>query len=312
MVNIKSNRVNFSVESFQVEKSTPAKERKEGVTLTGFALPFDTTSRNGFAYRKESVKATASTLEGKPMFFNHDVDSIPIGTVEKINVTDKGLEYVAKLKPVTEEGEKVVEGIKSGLINNVSIQCIYENAKLNEKSNTFEVDVKEFLELSAVTIPGFAETTAMAHEKLTMANKVKEEIAKDVEDEKPTEDESEEQSDEEQVTPESVMEALKEFISENESKMSDMENALSAMQATIDSMVEESKGEDEEESEEQADEEESPEKEEPEKDESEEACTDKEKESEENLTRSTVAPQVEEEVKYNSKDYLKARFGINI
>jgi len=295
------NTVSFSVESFQVEKVTAAKEKKDGITLTGFALPFDTTSRNGFAYRKESVIKTAETLEGKPFFFNHEIDKVPIGTVEKITVTEKGIDYVAKLKPVTEEGKQVVEGIKAGLIQNVSIQCIYENAKINEESNTFDVDVKEFLELSAVTIPGFAETTAQAHESL-MSNfekkekvdKLKEKLSKEQAVEEPEEkkmEEQEEPTEDEPVTLESLKEMMDAFVREHTITHEDLDNKVATLQATVDTLVEkeESNPKDEEEQTEESSEEEEEEKT--------EEKVELEEKSEESIERSTVAPTAEESKK---------------
>ena len=46
------NKVNLSTEGFSVEN---AKKESGEVKISGFALPFDTTSRNGFSYRKESI-----------------------------------------------------------------------------------------------------------------------------------------------------------------------------------------------------------------------------------------------------------------
>lgn len=302
------NTVNFSVESFQIEKTTPAKEKKEGITLTGFALPFDTTSRNGFAYRKESIIKTAKSMEGRPMFFNHNVESVPIGKVEKINVTDKGMEYVARLNPVTQEGKDVVNAIKNGLIENVSIQCMYENAKLNEKTNTFEVDVQEFLELSVVTIPGFAETTAMAHEKLKTSYKLKEQAVEDEEDEKESESSSDnDKMEEEQMTLEEVASMVKDLSSTFENTLADMENKISALSATVDTLIEEKQAEEEgeEETEESTDSDSEPEKEEEKETTEESEDEDEEKEkTEETFKRATVMSTVPEEKTVKSSEKL--------
>jgi len=165
------NKINIAVESFEISKE--ALNNTESVVIQGFALPFDKTSRNGFAYRKESIIKTAKTLEGKKMFFNHNTEAMPIGKIRSVNLTDKGLEYVAELD---KDETILINKVRKGLIENVSIQCIYENARLNESSNTFEVDVKEFLELSLVTIPGFADTTASAVEKLMKDSEIKKQM----------------------------------------------------------------------------------------------------------------------------------------
>ncbi len=165
------NKINIAVESFEISKE--ALNSNDNVIIQGFALPFDKTSRNGFAYRKESIIKTAKTLEGKKMFFNHNTEAMPIGKIRNVNLTDKGLEYVAELD---KDETTLISKVRKGLIENVSIQCIYENARLNESTNTFEVDVKEFLELSLVTIPGFADTTANAVEKLMKDSEIKKQM----------------------------------------------------------------------------------------------------------------------------------------
>ena len=156
------NKINFIVENFSIKE----KKGKEGVFITGLALPFEKTSRNGILYSKESVTKTGKTLEGKPMFFNHNIEGLPIGKVEKVNIKKDGLYYEARLIPTTEEEKAIVEKVKAGLLQNVSIQCIYENPEYNKELDIFKVDVKEFLELSVVGVPGFADTTAMVIEKL--------------------------------------------------------------------------------------------------------------------------------------------------
>lgn len=301
------NKVNISVESFQVEKKTSTKGKKEGVTLSGFALPFDTTSRNGFSYRKESVVNTAKTLEGAPMFFNHDVESLPIGRVEKVTVTEKGLEYVATLNPVTQEGKEVVEAVKAGLIEKVSIQCMYENAELVEKSNSFNVDVKEFLELSVVTIPGFAETTAQAHEKLMCAESVKKKLAKEQAVKMPEDEEvSEEQEDGETLTLEGLNAKLDAYISEHSNTHVDLDNTIASNTAKIDSLIET----DEPVEEEQVEEETEEAKPEDEEEKSEESVKEEKKEEveeekvEESFERATVASTSEEK---NTFDYVEWR-----
>lgn len=189
-------KVNLLTESFSVESLDT---EQSGVKISGFALPFDTTSRNGFSYRKESVTKNYKTLEGKPMFFNHDIESLPIGKVESVSIDDKGMHYKARLYPTTETEKAIVEKVKSGLINNVSIQCMYENANVDESTGNFSVEVKEFLELSLVGVPGFADTTVQAVEKLRkeeqikMAHKkLKEELKKpvDIPDEETTGEET--------------------------------------------------------------------------------------------------------------------------
>jgi len=238
------NKVNLLTENFSVEK---VKGESGNVKISGFALPFDTTSRNGFSYRKESIQKTCESLVGKSIFFNHNLEALPLGRVEKAYCDEKGMHYEANLMPVTPEERAIVEKVNLGLLDKVSIQCMYENANMDEKNESFNVDVKEFLELSIVGVPGFEDTSLQAHEKLMkeeeikMAHKkVKEEL-----EEKP----EEETSTEEQEEP------------SEDSKIEELMNRISVLETRLDEM------QDEESNEESTDEEETSEESEPEEEE---------------------------------------------
>ena len=213
-------KVNLLTESFSVESLDT---KQEGVKITGFALPFDTTSRNGFSYRKESITKNYKSLEGKPMFFNHDIESLPIGRVESVSVDEKGMHYEARLYPTTEQEKAIVEKVKSGLLNNVSIQCIYENANVDEKNGDFEVDVREFLELSLVGVPGFADTTVQAVEKLKKEEQIKVAHKKLKEElEKPEEKSDGETTEEEAPVTRAELEELLNRVSVLETRVDDL------------------------------------------------------------------------------------------
>lgn len=276
------NKVNLLTEGFSVEN---AKKESGEVKISGFALPFDTTSRNGFSYRKESIVKQHKSLEGKNIFLNHNLESLPLGKVTKSHVDEKGMHYEATLIPTTEEEKAIVKKVQQGLLDKVSIQCIYSNAKVNEKTGEFSVDVSEFLELSLVGVPGFEDTTAMAHEKLTKENKIKM-AAKKIKEElqKPEEETSTEQDDEQNEAPVSRAE-----YEELMSRVSVLESRLDA---------------EDEESEESADEEKEDKKEESEdskEDEKQEESSEDEEEdkSEEKVTRKTKAPQTSVENTYD-------------
>jgi len=188
------NKVNLNTESFKVKEM-----KSGGVKIEGFALPFDKTSRNGFGYRKESIQRVAESLKGKPMFFNHNTEGLPIGKVTEVKTDAKGLHYKAELFPYTETEKAIVQKVQQGLLDSVSIQCIYENADMVEESDgsDFKVDIKEFLELSIVGVPGFADTTIQAHESLmneqkmkNLKTKLKEELQVKADEESSTEEES--------------------------------------------------------------------------------------------------------------------------
>lgn len=293
MVNQKTpnNIVNLSVESFKVCKESNDSDSNDSnskVKIEGFALPFDTVSRNGFEYSTESIKATAATLEGRSMFFNHNVEELPIGKVKQVEVKDDGLYFVGELCNKTEREKEIVEKVREGMIENVSIQCMYENAKYDESQDSVKVDVKEFLELSVVTIPGFGETTLQAVENFKQMSKVKEELNKVKQENAAVT----EQDDETEMTVEARLDNI-------ESKQAEIENRIGTIESRLDVEDEEEEAETEE-----SDEGEKPEtEEESETEESEE----EENESEESLNRATAQTSKESKKKFSQSDWRKER-----
>ncbi len=143
---------NYTVET--VERTTsdaetgqnPQQEQADGLKISGLALPFKKRSRNGVIYEQESVEQAAETLIGCSILFNHD-ENQPIGHVKDVEVTDEGLKYEGDLNPELRE----TDSLERGDIPNVSIQAMIEETE----SETADVAITEFLELSAVTVPGF-------------------------------------------------------------------------------------------------------------------------------------------------------------
>lgn len=151
------NKFNVLIESYKFSK-----ESKEGVTVTGTALPFGKTSRNGFTYVTESIKKAYPTLEKAPVLFNHDTNKV-LGHVKSLKITESGLDYEMDLDP----DEPIVKKLRRGDIRKVSIQCLYdEKESFIDESGVTHAYISEFLELSVVTIPGFADTSAQVVEML--------------------------------------------------------------------------------------------------------------------------------------------------
>lgn len=133
-----------------------------GLSVKGEALPFEKVSRNGFRYIKESVENTFQSLIGASMLFNHNQDR-SIGHVKNAYVQEGALFYEADLDPEDEVARKVARGD----ISKVSIQVAYDEDKSYiDDEGTVHAWVKEFYELSAVTIPGFVDTSIQLAESL--------------------------------------------------------------------------------------------------------------------------------------------------
>lgn len=180
------NTVNIAAESFKVTPSS------EGVTVVGLALPFNVASRNGFVYNTESIQASYKTLQNKPVLFNHKSEAV-IGHVKGVSLSPEGMIYEMDINPTARNPETGVaygEAVARGDIPFVSIQCMYDEEKsFVTKEGLTNAFINEFLELSLVTIPGFADTTAAVVESY----KRKREAT--MEQDKPTDEPKKEQSD---------------------------------------------------------------------------------------------------------------------
>lgn len=223
------NIVNVPVESFAVKES--AFEGGKSYVIEGMALPFNQFSRNGVLYRKESIEKRFETLKNRPLLFNHKMENLPIGLVSDVYVREDGLYYRAEIDA---DEVQIANKIKKGYLQNVSIQCSYDNPVYKE-DGTVELDVKEFLELSVVTVPGFADTTAVMIEKLKMA---KEKEVKEQTQVQPEDSEKEstvvEQEDEETQTLEQQVNMLVEAHEEVLNRLSILETRLDALEGEED------------------------------------------------------------------------------
>lgn len=151
------NKFNTIVESHEVKSS-----KESGVQVNGLALPFEKVSRNGFTYIKESIENAYKSLEGAPVLFNHNTENV-IGHVEVTGLDGQGMTYEMDLDPEDVIARKVARGD----LTKVSIQCSYdENKSYIDDEGVTHAYINEFYELSVVSIPGFADTTAQVREKL--------------------------------------------------------------------------------------------------------------------------------------------------
>lgn len=238
---LENNVVRISAEKFELEEQ----EGDGGKIVKGYALPYDQESRNGFAYIKESIVEAAKGYPGRPFLFNHDEDTV-IGHVEQFELKEDGANYRSNVNPNAtnqKTGVTFAESFERGDISHVSIKCSYDPEKsyLDEDTGIFHAYVDEFYELSAVTIPGFADTTAQvvesfkenqkpaaagntAPEEATMS---KEAEAKEQDQTPAPESEAQEQDDEEPMDP---MEQFQEEIDSLKAKLQDHEARLAQLE----------------------------------------------------------------------------------
>lgn len=271
------------VESFEVSRS-----KEDGVSVSGLALPFDKVSRNGFTYVKESIQDAYQSLIGAPVLFNHNTENV-IGHVGNVSLSGEGMTYEMNLDPE----EPIARKVARKDLTKVSIQCIYDEEKsyIDEEGITHAY-IREFLELSVVSIPGFADTTAQVVENL--------------QNKKPklegTEKMSEQEIKPDEQTPAPEPKDEKQVTEESDSDMEDRIAALEKQVAAMSDKLSEMDDSEEEPKTEEAEDEETPEEDEEKK--VEEAI----KENKKTISAESIKPQkvilTKEELKKNLMELL--------
>lgn len=126
-------------------------------------------SRNGIKYTGEELRKFSPTLKGKPILCDHTntVESI-VGKVTNTIFVDSG-KYVRFEGWVT--GDEVIEKIKDGRIENVSIGAMSKRmVKEDADSDVMTAEGLEGLELSLTPVPGIASASIMPQESFTEEN----------------------------------------------------------------------------------------------------------------------------------------------
>lgn len=203
-------------------------KESDGALISGLALPFNKTSRNDFCYDTDSIKQNFKTLEGATVLFNHDMDKV-LGHVKNVSIGEEGLNYEIDLDP---NEKAIIEKIRRGDLNSVSIQCIYDGdkTKVNEKTGVTNAWINEFLEMSVVSIPGFADTTAQLME--SFKNKLEGETMKKKECEEPPKEEGKEATNKEQEE-EPKKDDEKEVEGEEEDPVEKLSSQLAGIEARL-------------------------------------------------------------------------------
>lgn len=104
-----------------------------------------------------------------PLLWQHD-PAQPIGTVNKMTVTDKGVEVEATIAPAGTAAyiDEAYNLIKAGLVPGLSIGFRPIDAEYNQATGGFLIKTCELFELSCVTIPANADAavqTIKSHDK---------------------------------------------------------------------------------------------------------------------------------------------------
>jgi len=152
-------KIQVLAESFTLkEELDPLTQKPVGVKIQGLAITPDKPTRNKVAYSRESLMATHKSLIGKPFLDSHQDTSIrnspPFGHVTNTWMTEKGMFYEVDIDPAE---QVFINKAKRGDISGVSIQVLVED--VDQQEGFVRANVQEFLELSAVLIPGDGDTS---------------------------------------------------------------------------------------------------------------------------------------------------------
>lgn len=227
-------QVEIRTEDYKVEKDD------DGYRIKGLALPFNTESKNGVNYNKDSCIEASETMVGKSLLWNHDESQLPLGKVDKFEEGEydgrEGMVYEAEVDP---EEEEAVRKLERGYISNVSIRAYIDEDSVEND----EVWVESFGELSLVNIAGFDETNVMSmqqfqekymndskseQEKNSEGDNVTEEKEKEQEVEEPQEEPQEESEVTEQSDLSEKVEELAEKVDQLSERMSALEEQIKA------------------------------------------------------------------------------------
>lgn len=139
---------------FKFEK-VEDKDGKEEVIISGNAMPLGAMSRNKVKYRDKSVKKNYKTLEGVAFLNGHDPTQ-SLGHVQEVGINETHITYKANVDP---EEKNYIRKVERKDIRHVSVGCMVDKVEFMEDGSV-ECDVVEFVELSAVTVAGFQNTSA--------------------------------------------------------------------------------------------------------------------------------------------------------
>lgn len=153
----------YCSEDFKILSQDPKK-----VVIQGLLLPKDQVSRNGILYDWDSIKNTYQQLIGRPLMYNHIIDThmAPLGTVIDSWLIEQesdgqlpGWYYKADLDPESEYTRKILRGD----LNKVSIQLrageAVEESSADNSTRFQRAYVSDVLEMSVVPVPGFIDSS---------------------------------------------------------------------------------------------------------------------------------------------------------
>jgi HK97 family phage prohead protease len=159
---MKGQKVWINTEKFGIEEVLKEGEDKKYI-FSGLALPFNKASRNRNTYNQKRAVEVMESLNNVSFLFNHDVNKVLGHTIEVSEEKD-GIHYKADIDP---EEKEFIRKAKRKDIRNVSVGVIVDEV-VEKEGQLPDFFIKEFVELSAVTTPGFPDTTLHPNEFMSI------------------------------------------------------------------------------------------------------------------------------------------------
>jgi hypothetical protein len=179
--------VNVMCESYRITEQIDDRTGQiNAVYLEGVAITFGKPTRNRVSYAYQSGMGAHKTLIGKPFLDTHNDTSIrthpPFGHVAECSAGTNPRNQLPCLfyKVDLDPDEKVfIRKAKRGDIPGVSIQVLVDDVQdaEDEYGTYMEANIREYLELSAVLIPGDGDTSVALAESF---KKAKEKVYKEI------------------------------------------------------------------------------------------------------------------------------------
>jgi hypothetical protein len=165
----------FTEKWIEAQSASFIESKKDGDSkyyLEALIVPFDKISRNGVKYNKKSIEETHKGLIGKPLNHNHITTGatvLPRGKWVETWLEDDGMHGKAEVFN-TDYNKDYIDWLKADKSPRVSLQVTGDARQMKEEVTGRyyrEATIKDWLEASTVTIPGF--DSAKANFELAIA-----------------------------------------------------------------------------------------------------------------------------------------------
>lgn len=162
-----NEKVKVLCESYEIKEDYDDNNEKK-VFMEGVAITFEKPTRNRVSYTTQSGFDKHKTLVGKPFLDSHIDKSInthpPFGHVVECwtgKNPKNGLPCLFYKVDIDPKKEDFIRQVRRGDISGTSIQVLVDSVieKMDEFGEYIQANIREFLELSAVLIPGDGDTT---------------------------------------------------------------------------------------------------------------------------------------------------------